>query len=107
MTMAVISFDGVALDSYKVQEECDSFTDWAHLKHQLLMRFRSESDGSLCGQFLAIKQETTVDAYQNLFDKLVALMPQLSDEVLEETFMNGLLPWIKAKVECWGPIGLA
>ncbi|TYK02488.1 ty3-gypsy retrotransposon protein [Cucumis melo var. makuwa] len=73
-----ISFDGAALD-------------W---------------EGPICGQFLAIKQETTVEEYCNLFDKLVALLPHLLKEVLEETFMNGLTPWIKAEVEFWEPVGL-
>ncbi|KAA0056408.1 putative polyketide hydroxylase [Cucumis melo var. makuwa] len=54
-------------------------------------------------RFLEIKQETTVEDYRNLFDKLVAPSPELPNEVLEVTFMNGLSPWIKAKVECWEP----
>lgn len=71
------------------------------------MLFRSIKEGSICGQFLAIKQETTVEQYWNLFDKLVAPLPYLPNEVLEETFMNGLTLWIKAEVECWEPTGLA
>ncbi|KAA0053502.1 ty3-gypsy retroelement transposase [Cucumis melo var. makuwa] len=63
-------------------------------------------DGTLVGRFLAIKQETTVEEYCNRFDKLVAPVPFLHKEVLEETFMNGLSPWLKAKVECLEPIGL-
>lgn len=47
-----------------------------------------------------------MEEYQNLFDKLVALLPQLSDQVLEESFMNGLFPRIKAEGECWEPVGL-
>lgn len=39
MTVAVISFDGVALDWYQAQEERDSFADWKNLKKQLLMHF--------------------------------------------------------------------
>lgn len=69
----------------------------------MLVRFRSERDSSICGRFLEIKQETTVEDYRNLFDKLVAPSPELPNEVLEVTFMNGLSPWIKAKVECWEP----
>ena len=42
-----------------------------------------------------------------MFDKLVASLPYLPKEVLEETFINGLRPWIKAEVECWEPVGLA
>lgn len=31
----------------------------------------------------------------------------MSDEVLENTFLNGLFPWVKVEVECWEPVGLA
>ena len=48
------------------------------------------------GRFLAIKQETTAEEYQNRFDKLLAPVPFLQMVVLEETFMNGLA---KAMVE--------
>lgn len=37
----------------------------------------------------------------------MALFRHVVDAVIEETFMNGLLPWVKAEVECWQPIGLA
>ncbi|XP_038904367.1 uncharacterized protein LOC120090724 [Benincasa hispida] len=81
-------------------------------KHQQMLVLCYENDqgtgkGSICGRFLVIKQETTVEAYRNQFDKLIALLPHLPNEVLEETFMNGLASWIKAEVECWDPTGLA
>lgn len=63
MTVVVISFDGAALDWYRVQEEQEPFADWWNLKERLLVRFRSERDGSICGRFLAIKQESTVEEY--------------------------------------------
>lgn len=106
MTVAVISFEGVALDWFRGKDEQTPFKDWKDLKDKLLVRFRSSKKGSARGQFLAIKQETTVEEYQILFNKLVAPFSQLFDQVLEETFMNGLLPWIKAEVECWEPVRL-
>ena len=48
-----------------------------------------------------------MEEYRNLFDKSVAPLPFLQKAVLEETFMNGLKPWIKADMECWEPMGLA
>lgn len=36
----------------------------------------------------------------------MALFPYVLDAVIEETFMNGLLPWVKAEVEYWQPTGL-
>lgn len=48
-----------------------------------------------------------MEEYRILFDKFVAPLPHSPKEVLEETFMNGLSPWIKAKAECWEPDGFA
>lgn len=48
-----------------------------------------------------------MEEFWNLFDKSVAPLPFLQKAVLEEKFMNGLKPWIKADMECWEPMGLA
>lgn len=72
---------------------------------RLLQRLQSRQ-GTVCDQFLPIKQESSVEEYINLFDKLVVPLPHLSDEILENTFMNGLVPWVRAEVECWESVGL-
>ncbi|TYK16932.1 transposon Tf2-1 polyprotein isoform X1 [Cucumis melo var. makuwa] len=61
----------------------------------------------LVGRFLTIKQETTVEEYWNRFDKYLGLMAFLQAMVLEETFMNGLSPWLKTEVEVLEPRRLA
>lgn len=86
LTVTVINFEGAALDWYRVIEEHDPFHGWNDLKLRLLVRFRSSKIRSVCGQFLAIRQESTVEEYRNRFDKLVAPLPQLPVEVLENTF---------------------
>lgn len=48
-----------------------------------------------------------MEEYQNCFHHLIAPLPQVSNVVLENTFMNGLVPCIKAEVECWPPVGLS
>lgn len=48
-----------------------------------------------------------MEEYQNLFDKLVVPLPLLLKQVLEETFINRLTPWIKVEVECWELVALA
>ncbi|KAA0035492.1 peroxidase 64 [Cucumis melo var. makuwa] len=58
-------------------------------------------------QFLRIQQESSVEEYRNQFDKLMAPLSDLPDRVIEETFMIGLLSWIKAEVEFCRPVGLA
>ena len=42
-----------------------------------------------------------------MFDKLMAPLSDLQDRVIEETFMNGLLSWIKAEVDFCRPTRLA
>ena len=96
LLVSAISFDGPALNWYRSQEERDKFVSWSNLKERMLVRFRSTREGSICGRFLHIKQKTTVEEYRNLFDKLVASLSNLQERVVEETFMNGLFPWIKA-----------
>ncbi|KAA0040843.1 Ty3/gypsy retrotransposon protein [Cucumis melo var. makuwa] len=53
------------------------------------------------------KFETTVEEYRNLFDKLVVPLSDLEDRVVEETFMTGLFPRIRAEVILCRPKGLA
>ncbi|TYK02420.1 transposon Tf2-1 polyprotein isoform X1 [Cucumis melo var. makuwa] len=99
MLVSTISFDGPALNWYRLQEERDKYLSWINLKERLLVCFRSSRDG--------IKQESTVEEYRNLFDKLVAPLSNLQERVIEDTFMNGLLPWIRAKVAFCRSKGLA
>ncbi|KAA0062881.1 transposon Tf2-1 polyprotein isoform X1 [Cucumis melo var. makuwa] len=107
MLVSTISFDGPALNWYRSQKEREKFTSWSNLKERLLVRFRSSRDGTILGKFLRVKQETTVDDYRNLFDKLVAPLSDVPDLVVEDTFMNGLFPWIRAEVILCRPKGLA
>ncbi|KAA0057854.1 ty3-gypsy retrotransposon protein [Cucumis melo var. makuwa] len=65
--------------------------------------FQTVRDGTLVGRFLTIKQETTIEEYRNRFDKYLARVAFLQMIVLEETFMNGLSPWLKTEVEVLEP----
>ncbi|TYK06549.1 transposon Tf2-1 polyprotein isoform X1 [Cucumis melo var. makuwa] len=107
MLVSTISFDGPALNWYRSQEEREKFTSWANLKERLLVRFRSSRDEKVLERFLRVKQESTVDDYRNLFDKLVAPLSDVPDPVVKDTFMNGLFPWIRAEVRICRPKGLA
>ena len=48
-----------------------------------------------------------MEEYQNLFDKWVAPLTDIREKIVEETFMGGLLPWIKIEVEFCRSVGLA
>lgn len=73
---------------------------------RLLRRFRRKKQGIVCGQFLAVNQETTIKKYCENFKELVAPLPHLTNEVLKNTFMNGLKLVIKVEVLCFRPVGL-
>ncbi|KAA0040680.1 transposon Tf2-1 polyprotein isoform X1 [Cucumis melo var. makuwa] len=96
MLVSTICFDGPTLNWYRSQEEREKFVSWTNLKERLLVRFQSTREGTVCGQFLRIQQETTMEEYRNRFDKLVAPLSDLEDRVVEETFMTGQFPWIRA-----------
>lgn len=92
LIVAVISFDGVAWDWYQSKEDREPFADWKDLKTRLLARFWSTQKGLVCGQFFVDHAGDNGGGLRNLFDKLVVLLMQLLDEVLEETFLKGLEP---------------
>lgn len=106
LTVAVISFEGVALNWYRAKEEREPFKDWRDLKLRLLKRFRRKRTGTVCGRFLVVKQTSTVTKYCAEFEALVAPLSHLTNEVLENTFMNGLKPVMQAEVRCFRPVGL-
>lgn len=72
MTVAVISFDGVALAWYWYMENRNSFVDWDDLKNRLFKRFQPSKEGKQCAKLLAIKQETTVTEFRERFEALAA-----------------------------------
>lgn len=94
LNVAVISFEGEAIEWYRAMEECKPFEGWPDLKERLL----SARDDSVCGQFMAIKQDSRVVAYWQKFFRLVALHTHLTNEVLENIFMNELNLVIKDEV---------
>lgn len=48
-----------------------------------------------------------MEEYRNLFDKWVAPISDILEKIVEETFMEGLLPWIKVETEFCRPQELA
>lgn len=72
----------------------------------MFKRFRLSQEGSLCARFLAIKQEDTVVEYRKKFEVYSAPLPDMSETVLENTFLNGLKPEVKEAVVSRRPVGL-
>ncbi|RVW90260.1 hypothetical protein CK203_036776 [Vitis vinifera] len=75
---------------YQWTNSREVFGSWENLKRRLLLRFRPTQERSLCEQFLAVRQQGTVAAYQWEFEIMATPLKGISDKVMESTFMNGL-----------------
>ena len=75
------------------------------MKKRLLLHFCPTQEGTLYEQFLVVRQEGTVAAYQREFEILANLLKEIY-EVMESPFMNGLLPKVRAKIHLLQPYGL-
>lgn len=104
--VSIVSFDEWVVDWYHWAHNRKKFRDWADLKARLFKRFRPTQEGSLCERLLSIKQESTVAEYIHTFEIYSAPLPKMPDSVLENTFLNGLKPVIKAAVKSRRPVGL-
>lgn len=81
---------------------------WAHnrqkfktlddLKSRLFVQFKPTYEGSICVQFLTVKQGGTIADYWKKFETYLALLSHLTDNVLENTFLDGLPPVIRAEM---------
>lgn len=60
----------------------------------------------MCTRFLVVPQKSLVVEYRREFEELVAPVPHLTKEVLENTFLNGLNPLLKTEVRCLAQVGL-
>ena len=76
------------------------------MKTRLLGRFRQTQEGTLCDQFLSLRQEGSVRDYLRTFESLAAVVDEEPKHVQESTFINGLKPEIRAKVRMMKPKGL-
>lgn len=104
--VAIISFDHNSVDWYRWSHNQSPIESWAELERRMFVRFRSSREGSLTRRFLAIKQEGTYAEYRKMFERFSAPIPEMSESILEGTFINGLDPKLKAKVESRNPVGL-
>lgn len=69
-------------------------------------RFRPTQEGTTYEQFLALRQEATVDEYRRQFELLAASLVDIPDPIQEENFINGLKSEIRADVRMAQPKGL-
>lgn len=106
LDIAVVSLEGEALAWFQWEDGRSPIRSWMVLKLMILERFRPTQEGSLCEKFLSLRQETTVRDYRRQFEILAAPLTELSEQVLESTFVKGLKPDIKAEIRLMKPEGL-
>lgn len=104
--VAIISFDHDFVDWYCWSNNRKPIRSWEELKQRMFVQFRSSREGSLTQRFLYIRQERSYVEYRKQFERYTAPIPKTSESVLEGTFINGLDPELKAKVESRNPIRL-
>lgn len=102
----MIAFDGDALRWFHWENRRRLIKNWNELKCSMLKHFLSNSNGSLCEQFLALRQESTVEESRRKFMFLAAPLNDVSEEVLLSQFINGLDPMVKAEVRLLSPYNL-
>ncbi|GKC50176.1 ankyrin repeat-containing protein [Tanacetum coccineum] len=69
--------------------------------------FQFSQAGTLHEQFFAIGQSGTARDYITMFEKMVAQLPRLQEEVLEGIFIKGLKQELRTAVRTQKPTGLS
>ena len=106
MVVATISLDSEALAWFQWEKGRRPIQNWLQLKSQLLDRFGHTQDGTMCEQFLSLKQEGSVRDYLRAFEQLEMTLEDVPKHIQESTFINGLKPNIQAEVRIMKPKGL-
>ena len=106
MVAAAISLDSEALAWFQWEKGRRPIQNWLQLKSRLLDRFGHTQDGTMCEQFLSLKQEGSVCDYLRAFEQLEMTLEDVPKHIQESTFINGLKPNIQAEVRIMKPEGL-
>uniref|UniRef100_A0A803P3U7 Uncharacterized protein n=1 Tax=Cannabis sativa TaxID=3483 RepID=A0A803P3U7_CANSA len=98
-----ISFSGDALLWYQYESNKRDIYSWEELKKLLLRHFRDSQEGSLYDQFLTVKQDSSVSDYKKKFIRLLAPLKTFDPAIQLSTFLNGLLPSLRAELRIQRP----
>ncbi|XP_062093432.1 uncharacterized protein LOC133799409 [Humulus lupulus] len=83
-----------------------SIDTWDDLKTLLIHRFRPVHEGSVFDHFLDLQQTSTVQEYRRQFEMIASAMGNVSDSLLESTFVKGLKMEIQGPLRILEPTGL-
>ena len=104
--VSFIAFEGAALKWFQWENRRHPILRWEDLRKLLVRQFRSTAAGTLCEQFLAVKQEGTVEEFRMKFVELASPLEGIPEEVFMSQFINGLENSIKAEVRLLNPVTL-
>lgn len=99
---AVVGFDGDALLWYQWEHRRRPIRSWEDMRSLILQRFRPLHSGTLCEQWLAVKQIRSVAEFRRQFIEMAAPLKQIPENILMGHFVNGLKEDIRAKVRMLG-----
>lgn len=86
---AVVGFDGDALLWYQWEHRRRPIRSWEDMRSLILQRFRPLHSGTLCEQWLAVKQIRSVAEFRRQFIEMAAPLKQIPENILMGHFVNG------------------
>lgn len=102
----VVALEGDALRWYQWENNRRPIRRWDELRTFMLKQFRPSSGGSLCEQWLATTQLTTVTEYRKKFIETAAPLARIPEDILMGQFLNGLKEEIRVEVRLLNPMSL-
>lgn len=106
LEVVVVALEGDALRWFQWENKWRPIRRWDELREFLLRQFRPSNGGSLCEQWLATSQTTSVTDYHRKFIEMVAPLDSLPKEIMLVQFLNGLRDDIRVEVRVLNPINL-
>ena len=94
----ILSMEREAIAWFQWEDGRRPIHRWEELKGMLLERFRPSQEGTMYEALLALHQVGAVRDYQQQFETMAALLTEVSKQVLESSFINGLRPEIQAEL---------
>ncbi|KAJ9544173.1 hypothetical protein OSB04_023880 [Centaurea solstitialis] len=104
--VSFIAFEGAALKWFQWENRRHPILRWEDLRKLILRQFRSAAAGTLCEQFLAVKQEGSVEDFIRKFVELASPLEGIPEEVFLSQFVNGLEGMIRAELRLLSPTTL-
>ncbi|RZS18221.1 hypothetical protein BHM03_00050454 [Ensete ventricosum] len=104
--IAVIYLEGDAIQWFNWFKHTYGGLFWQRFKERLLGHFGPTDFNNIDGQMAKIRQTSTIQKYQSMFERLSNQTENWSDKQLLGTFIEGLKPEIREEVKARQPYTL-